>query len=91
MSPMTGSKFHPYIDSYLEEMENGVQSQEIHAAAGYVRRKLDNDYVRIDGAKIDRAVELMEKYFAMTLFPWERFVVAAGSLLRRPQRHGHLR
>lgn len=76
MSPMTGSKFHPYIDSYLEEMENGVQSQEIHAAAGYVRRKLDNDYVRIDGAKINRAVELMEKYFAMTLFPWERFVVA---------------
>lgn len=76
MRPMTASKFHPYIDCYLDEMEHGLQSQEIHAAAGYVRRKLSQDFVRIDGTKIDRAVELMEKYFAMTLFPWERFVVA---------------
>lgn len=73
---MASNSFHPFIDTYLDDMENGIQSREIHQAAGYVRRKLSQPFVRIDGAKIDRAVELMEKYFDMKLFPWERFVVA---------------
>ena len=76
MRPMTDSKFHPFIDAYLVEMEEGRQSKEIHQAAGYVRRKLSQPFVRIESDMIDRAVELMEKYFGFQLLPWERFVVS---------------
>ena len=76
MRPMTDSKFHPFIDDYLVDMEEGKQSKEIHQAAGYVRRKLSQPFVRIESGMIDRAVELMEKYFGFRLLPWERFVVA---------------
>lgn len=69
-------KFHPYIDSYLEEMAGSGQCRTIRAAAKYVKKKLSQPFVRIEAEKIDRAVELMEQYFEMTLFPWERFIVA---------------
>ena len=69
-------KFHPYIDSYLEEMAGSGQCRTIRAAAKYVKKKLSQPFVRIEREKIDRAVELMEQYFEMTLFPWERFIVA---------------
>lgn len=51
-------------------------SKEIKLAMDYVNRKLNNDDVFIDCAKIDRAVELMEKYFEIKLLDWELFVVA---------------
>lgn len=69
-------KFHPYIDSYLEEMAGSGQCRTIRAAAKYVKKKLSQPFVQIEREKIDRAVELMEQYFEMTLFPWERFIVA---------------
>lgn len=73
---MDSNFYHPFINSYLDKMENGIQSREIHQAAAYVREKLSRPFVRIDSDKINRAVELMEKYFNMKLFPWEKFVVA---------------
>lgn len=67
--------FHPFIDDYLEEMESGIQSKAIRSAAAYVRKKLSQPFVFVDAAKIERAVQLIEKYFGMELFPWERFVI----------------
>lgn len=60
--------FHPFIDDYLEEMENGIQSKAIRSAAAYVRKKLSQPFVFVDAAKIERAVQLIEKYSAWNCF-----------------------
>lgn len=75
MTAKMAFRLHPAIADYLKEMEQGHQCQEIRAAAAYVRKKLAASYVRIDDQKIDRAIELIEKYFGFTLLPWERFVI----------------
>lgn len=67
-----------YIEDYLNALENGSKpaSKELLKACQLIRRKLDDDDVVIDIAKIDKAIELIERYFKMALFDWEKFIIA---------------
>lgn len=53
-----------------------IVSKDILAAMDYIEEKLDNPNVIIDNEKIEKAVELMERYFEISLFDWELFVTA---------------
>lgn len=70
--------YHPYIDSYIDGCRNGkiIVDEDILLALDLVEEKLNNPDVFIDVEKIDKAVELMERYFEITLFDWELFVTA---------------
>ena len=67
-----------YVDEYIDELRSGrtPASREMLLACDYVERKLSAPDVYIDVGKTERAIELIERYFSMTLFPWERFVLA---------------
>ncbi len=68
---------HPYIDQYMDDINSGkiLASKDIKKAMVYIDRKLSDPDVFIDSAKIDKAVELIERYFEMKLFDWELFVI----------------
>lgn len=70
--------YHPYIDDYMDGCRNGdiIVGEDILFAMDYIEFKLNNDDVFIDTKKIDKAVELMEKYFSIKLLDWELFVTA---------------
>jgi len=70
--------YHPYIDQYMDDCRSGknIVGKDILAALDYIEEKLDNPDVFIDAEKIDKAVELMERYFEISLFDWELFVTA---------------
>lgn len=70
--------YHPYIDSYIDGVYSGevIPSDEIVMAMEIVENKLDNPSVFIDNIKIDKAVELTERYFEIKLFDWELFLFA---------------
>ena len=72
---MTGCAF---VDEYVDELRSGrtPASREMLLACDYVERKLSAPDVYIDVERTERAIELIERYFSMTLFPWERFVLA---------------
>jgi len=53
-----------------------IVGEDILAALDYIEEKLDDPDVFIDTEKIDKAVELMERYFEIKLFDWELFVTA---------------
>ena len=67
-----------YVDEYIDELRSGRTpvSREMLLACDYVERKLAAPDVYVDVGKTERAIELIERYFSMTLFPWERFVLA---------------
>ena len=69
---------HPYIDQYMDNVNSGkiVASKDIKKAMAYIDRKLSDPDVFIDTDKIDKAVELIERYFEMKMFDWELFVIA---------------
>lgn len=75
---MRKCNYHPYIDSYMDGCRNGsiVVGKDILAALDYIEFKLNEPDVFIDNEKIDKAVELMERYFEIKLFDWELFVTA---------------
>lgn len=70
--------YHPYIDSYIDGCRNGtiMAGKDILLALDVVEYKLNNQDVFIDDSKIDKAVELIERYFKISLFDWELFVTA---------------
>jgi len=70
--------YHPYIDSYMDGVrdESIIAGEDIRLAMDYVEDKLSDPDVFIDTAAIDKAVELMERYFEIKLFDWELFVTA---------------
>ncbi len=70
-------RFHPFIDDYLKKIENYPEkfSKEMRLVPALVRKRLDDPDVFIDIEKIDKAVELIERYF-YKLIPWELFVLA---------------
>ena len=70
--------YHPYIDSYMDGVRSGsiIAGEDIILAMDYVEEKLNDPDVFIDTEKIDKAVELMERYFEISLFDWELFVTA---------------
>jgi phage terminase large subunit-like protein len=69
--------YHPYIDSYMDGVRSGkiIAGKDIHKAMDYIEFKLDDPDVLIDCEKIDKAVELIERYFKMKLLNWELFVI----------------
>lgn len=68
----------PYIDNYVNAIRSGeiLVSTEMHKATDYIQEKLSNPDVWIDLEKIEKARELIERYFEMKLFDWELFVLA---------------
>jgi len=73
---MTNYKYHKYIDEYLADIREGrVEAcEELKQLPDLVEDRLKGAF--IDADKIEKAVELMERYFNIKLFPWELFVVA---------------
>lgn len=70
--------YHPYIDSYIDGVRSGriPACKELKQAMDYIEEKLDNPDVIIRGDMIDKAVELIERYFEFKLLDWELFVLA---------------
>ena len=58
-----------YIDDYIVSVRSGVRpaSKEMRQAVEYISDKLSDPGVVIDTAKTERARELIETYFDMTL------------------------
>ncbi|MDZ5712248.1 terminase TerL endonuclease subunit [Jeotgalibacillus haloalkalitolerans] len=75
---MTTYKFHPYIDDYLNAIENGdfPANKDIKKMVKWVRFKLNRPGVVIDHEKIEKAVDLMHRYFPYKLLHWELFKIA---------------
>ena len=67
-----------YIQDYIQSIRSGEipASREMHQACDYIEGKLNNPDVFVDTKKTEKAVELIERYFRMKLFPWEKFVLA---------------
>ena len=65
------------IDDYIAAIRSGATRapEEIHLAMDLIERKLSDPDVVIDCAAADKAVELIERYFKLKLFPWELLVV----------------
>ena len=59
----------PYIDNYVNAIRSGeiLVSTEMHKATDYIQEKLSNPDVWIDLEKIEKARELIERYFEMKL------------------------
>ncbi len=74
---MRRKDYHPYIDNYIDGVRSGKipACEELKQAMDLVESKLDNPDVIIRGDMIDKAVELIERYF-YKLFDWELFVLA---------------
>lgn len=82
----TRCRFHPYVDRYMEAVRNGAvpASKDLKLAMDYVEAKLDDPDVYIDGEKVDKAVELIERYFGFELLDWELFIIALIHAYHRP-------
>lgn len=70
--------YHPYIDKYMDDIRSGAipSSKEMKLAMDYIEFKLDSPDVFIDTEKINKAVELIERYFNIRLLNWELFILA---------------
>lgn len=70
--------YHPHIDAYIDGVYSGeiIVSDEIWLALDIVKDKLNDPRVFIDNEKIDKAIELTERYFEIKLFDWELFIFA---------------
>lgn len=66
-----------YIERYLKRIEEEPKkfSAEMKKAEKYIREVLADEDVFIDDKKIEKAKELIERYFKMPLFDWELFVL----------------
>ena len=67
-----------YIQDYIQSIRSGEvpASREMHQACDYIEGKLNNPDVFVDTERTEKAIELIERYFRMKLFPWEKFVLA---------------
>lgn len=70
--------YHPYIDSYVDGVRSGAipACGDLRQAMDLVELKLNDPDVFIDHKKIDKAVELIERYFECKLLDWELLVLA---------------
>lgn len=70
--------YHPFIDAYMDGCRDGsiVVEDDILKSCDYIELKLSNPDVFIDAVKINKAVELMERYFEIKIYDWELLVVA---------------
>ncbi len=69
---MRKCKYHPYIDDYIMGIHSGeiLVGKDMKLAVDYIEKKLDDPDVIIDNEMIDKAVELIEKYFDYSMFDW---------------------
>lgn len=67
-----------YIDDYIAAIRSGEKraSKEMKLACDWIEKKLDDPDVLIDVEKTEKAKELIERYFEISLFDWELFVLA---------------
>lgn len=67
-----------YIDDYLHALRSGARpaSKDMLLACDLIERKLSASGVIVDAEKTERAKELIEKYFAITLMDWELLILA---------------
>ena len=67
-----------YIQDYIRSIRSGEvpASREMRQACDYIEGKLNNPDVFVDTERTEKAIELIERYFRMKLFPWEKFVLA---------------
>lgn len=67
-----------YIADYISDLRSGKTPacREMLLACDYIEQKLADPEVIIRTDMTERAIELMEKYFNIKLFPWEKFVTA---------------
>lgn len=79
-------KFHKYIDDYIDGVRSGriPACKELKQAMDYVETKLSDPDVYIDVGKIDKAVELIERYFEIKLLDWQLFVLALIHCYHKP-------
>ena len=66
-------KYHKYIDDYMNGVRDGtiIAGKDIHMAMDYIEFKLCDKDVFIDSEKIDKAVDLIDRYWGMPLFDWQ--------------------
>ncbi len=69
------SKYHPYIDDYMQMVEQGEieACQEQKQLMSFLRWKLDQPGVVIDAEAIEQSVEKPKPYFPFELYAWQRF------------------
>lgn len=67
-----------YIDDYIEKLRSGEipASKRLLKAADLIEEKLSDAGVIVDTEKTEKAIELIERYFALKLFDWEKYVLA---------------
>lgn len=67
-----------YIDDYIGSIRSGVvrAGKRMHLLCDLVQSKLADPDVYVDVQKTEKAIELIQRYFQMTLFPWELFVIS---------------
>lgn len=67
-----------YIHGYVCAIKKGEipASKEMLQSIELINRKLSEPGVFIDTEKIEKAIELIERYFSITLFDWELFVLS---------------
>ncbi len=67
-----------YITDYINSIRSGKlpASKEMHQAVDYIEKEIYSESVFIDTEKINKAVELIERYFKMQLLPWELFIIS---------------
>lgn len=70
--------YHPYIDQYMDDIRSGKipACKELKQAMDYIEDKLDNPDVVIRADMIEKAVELIERYFEIKLLNWQLFILA---------------
>ena len=70
--------YHPYIDDYMDNIRSGriLACKELIQAMDYIEDKLDDPDVIIRADMIEKAVELIERYFEFKLLDWELFIIA---------------
>lgn len=69
--------FNKYIDQYIELVESGAieTNQDIKAMVRLVKEKLSQPNIIIKHDKIEKAIQLINKYFPFELLPWQEFVI----------------
>lgn len=67
-----------YIDEYISALRSGETpaSREMLLACDLIEKKLSDPDTFIDVEKTEKAIELIERYFRVSLFPWEKFVLS---------------
>ena len=66
-----------YIDEYISDIKSGRvrASARLKRAVDYIENKLADPRVTVKSDMAEKAAELIERYFGMQLFPWEKFVL----------------